>query len=396
MRGLRALPLLMLLSASVAAAQGADCPGGEFLVRGRALIEPLRGGTEAVVLGAGGTVAIASGCEPARATVVPTRRGLRIDARWDRCGPRERVRLRATVSGRACDRLAGILRARGTPPRRVRARRGRCTPGAPRMRCARFLAIAHRGGADLRPENTLPAFAHAVALGADVLEMDVHATADGVVVLLHDDTLDRTTDGRGPVSARAFADLRTLDAGFRFTADGGATFPHRGQGIRIPSLEEVLAALPGLPVSIEIKQYAPSIVDPVLEVLRRTGATSRAVLVSFDAATIAEVRTKAPPELLTGMSLGETFAFAALDAAEEAGYAPPSPVVQIPDFLVTPAAVARANRFGVVMQVWTVDDRAGMDTLLGLGVHGVMSNDPAVLRAAVDQAIGRPQAAPAR
>jgi glycerophosphoryl diester phosphodiesterase len=261
-----------------------------------------------------------------------------------------------------------------------------CGAGESLLRCGRFLNVAHRGGAALRPENTLPAFAHAAALGADVLEMDVQATADGVVVLMHDPTVDRTTDGAGPVSSFTVAALRQLDAGWDFTPDGGTTFPLRGQGIRVPTLEQVLTAFPDHPTSIEIKQYRPSIVDAVLDVLRRTGAASRAVVVSFDDATVAELRAKAPPALLTGMSLGETVAFAGLPPEAEESYVAPAPVVQIPKYLVTPAVAVRAERMGLVLQVWTVDDRPGMDALLDLGVAGVMSNDPALVAAALAEA----------
>src|SRR5687768_14873397 len=101
------------------------------------------------------------------------------------------------------------------------------------------MLVAHRGGAGLKPENTLAAFLDADALWqADMIELDVHATADGHCVVIHDPTVDRTTNGSGAVAAMTLAELQSLDAGYRFTADGGRSFPMRGQGIRVPTIED--------------------------------------------------------------------------------------------------------------------------------------------------------------
>ncbi len=118
-----------------------------------------------------------------------------------------------------------------------------CDDPAHFFQCTRPLNMAHRGGSRLAPENTLAAFEHATSLGVDVLEMDLRSSADGVVVAMHDDGVDRTTDGTGPVTGLTLADLKALDAGYRFSRDGGATFPHRGQGVSIPTLDEVLTAV---------------------------------------------------------------------------------------------------------------------------------------------------------
>jgi glycerophosphoryl diester phosphodiesterase len=360
----------------LAEASHAACPPGRFLLRGGPVLGAQAAG-DALVLAPGGNVSLASGCEAVTAAEVVDRpRGLRVRVQWPRCGAVENVELKARFGGKDCGRVRGTLRADGLR-RRIRGRREACTSSD--QRCLRFANIAHRGGADLRPENTLAAFEHAVALGADVLEMDVHATADGVVVLHHDATVDRTTDGTGPIAMKTLAEVRALDAGHRFTPDRGATFPFRGQGIVVPTLEEVLTAFPDMPVSIEIKQYAPSIVGLVLDVLARTGAAGRAIVVSFDQATMDAVRAAAPAELLTGMSIPEMQAFGGLDAAGEATYVPPAPVAQLPYQSVSPAIMARAERFGIVVQVWTVNDAGDMRTMLGLGVHGVMTNDPATL-----------------
>ena len=130
-----------------------------------------------------------------------------------------------------------------------------------------MLSSAHRGGSLLAPEETMEAFQNAVALGADVLEIDVRSTSDGVLVLNHDPVVDRTTDGTGNVIGLTWAQLQELDAGYTFTTDDGATFPYRGVGVKIARLDEVLAAFPDSLFSIEIKQQSPSIIQPVLDMI---------------------------------------------------------------------------------------------------------------------------------
>lgn len=253
-----------------------------------------------------------------------------------------------------------------------------CAPADHLLLCGAPLLIAHRGGGDLRPEATLPAYAHATELGADILEVDVHTTADGHVVCLHDATVDRTTDGTGAVHGLTLAEVRALDAGYRFSDDGGETFPYRGQGITIPTLEEVLAAHPTAWLSIEIKQTEPDIVADVIAVLDANDAASRVVLVSFDDDVVAAIRAMRP-DIVTGMSAGEMSVFAFLRPGQEATYVPPTTIAQLPHALVTPAVIERATRYGVRLHVWTVNERATMESLLDLGVHGIMTDDPALL-----------------
>ena len=123
--------------------------------------------------------------------------------------------------------------------------------------------FAHRGGAKIAPENTLEGFREGLRVGAGVLELDVHATADGTVVVHHDEKVDRTTDGSGAIREMTLADVRRLDAGYRFTPDGGRTYPYRGEGVRIPTMEEVYREFADVPINVEIKGKRPGIEEAV-------------------------------------------------------------------------------------------------------------------------------------
>lgn len=241
--------------------------------------------------------------------------------------------------------------------------------------------FGHRGAAGVAPENTLPSFALAVALGATHLELDVHATADGEIVVLHDALLDRTTDGSGPVSSRSRAEVAALDAGYRFTGDG-RSYPYRGQGVRIPTLQEVLREFPRHPLNIEIKQGEPPIVEAVLDVLRRAQSLDRVLLAAEQDAIMAAIRAAVGDRVPTGMAVGDAVEFFdRLRRDDWAGYEPPGRALQIPPAygdleLVTPASVAAAHDVGLEVHVWTIDDPAEIERLFDLGVDGVMSDLP--------------------
>jgi glycerophosphoryl diester phosphodiesterase len=231
------------------------------------------------------------------------------------------------------------------------------------------------------PENTLEAFAAGLAAGADRLELDVHATADGHVVVLHDETLDRTTDGSGPVCARPLAEVQALDAGHGFRAPDGS-HPHRGRGIRIPTLAELLERVPDVPLNIEIKQERPAIEAAVLDVLDRHGARPRTLLAAEQGTIMDRIRVAAP-DVLTGFSAPEVadFVFRVRDG-RLAGYRPRGAALQVPPAhqgipIVTPETVAAAHALGLEVHVWTINDEAEMERLLDLGVDAIMTDFPA-------------------
>ena len=154
----------------------------------------------------------------------------------------------------------------------------------------------HRGGANVWPENTVMAFTNAAAQWSTIIiECDARLTSDGEVVLLHDTTVDRTTDGSGAIASMTLAQAQTLDAAYDFTLDGGLTYPYRGQGITIPTLTEALAALPNSRFEIELKtEPGITIANAVVKKITGAGAQERVLLASFDAAIMAQVRVLAP------------------------------------------------------------------------------------------------------
>ena len=152
---------------------------------------------------------------------------------------------------------------------------------------------AHRGGAGVRPENTQAAFDHAVGLGCSFLELDVHVTRDGVPVVIHDATVDRTTDGSGAVAGLSAAETAELDAGYRFSEDG-RSFPFRGKGIRIPTLEEVFARYPKSWISVDLKASGTHLPAAVAELIRRFEREQRTVVGSFSCRAAAAFRKLSP------------------------------------------------------------------------------------------------------
>lgn len=243
------------------------------------------------------------------------------------------------------------------------------------------LVMAHQGGDGLRPGDTLAAFRHAAALGVDVLEMDVHATADGVLVLMHDATVDRTTNGHGEIRAMTLAEIKQLDAGYRWSPDGGQTFPFRGQGITVPTLEEVFQTFPDYRMNIEIKQTDPPIAGALCDLIRAYHMESRVLVASFHATAMDAFRA-ACPEVATSMHEDEIRPLYFLARAGLSNrYRPAAQAVQVPERwgnipVLVPSFVRGAQRRGVQVHAWTINDPADMERLLALGVDGIITDYP--------------------
>jgi glycerophosphoryl diester phosphodiesterase len=194
------------------------------------------------------------------------------------------------------------------------------------------LFSAHRGGSALAPENTLVAFEKGLSYGADALELDVHPTRDGEIVVFHDDTLDRTTDGSGRVSALTLDDLRQFDAAYRFTPDSGATYPYRGQGVTIPTLAEVYARFPTTRVNIEIKGDIPGVEIQLWRVIQEARAEDRTLVAGFLAAPLLRFRALSQGRVATSGSMPEVRAFVLAAYARATRFLRPAyDALQIPE-----------------------------------------------------------------
>ena len=253
-------------------------------------------------------------------------------------------------------------------------------PGSP------VRVIGHRGAAAAAPENTLPSFRHAVSVGADGVELDLHCSACGRLVVIHDDTLERTTDGEGPVETRDLDSLRALDAGFRYTPDGGRSFPFRGRDVRIPTLEEALEATGDLAVVAEVKSVRAG--RALAEWLPTAGDRDRILVGGFSLDAVEPARRRArwgcayTDELRRYVLLGKVglarFAVPDVDA------------VMVPerrDFVrvVTPRFVDRAHDDGLGVFVWTVNRPGAVRRLLDWGVDGLVTDVPGRVRRILDE-----------
>ncbi len=271
----------------------------------------------------------------------------------------------------------------------------------------RVIAYAHQGGAKEAPSSTLYAIGRAVAHGATAIELDVHATADGELVVCHDPTLDRTTDGAGPIASRTLAEIAELDNAYWFVPGEDAcrgrpesAYPLRGRaatdpGLRVATLRDVLEHFPGLVLNLDIKRTAPQVApyeEALARLLRDHGRTDDVIVASFhDRATDAFARHA--PEIATSAGRRAVRAFTLAHWARRR----PDPSIarhaalQVPARVLNKAVVDRryvegAHRLGLAVHVWTVDEEREMERLVALGVDGVISDRPSVLAKVLERA----------
>lgn len=238
--------------------------------------------------------------------------------------------------------------------------------------------FAHRGGSALGPENTVAAFDLGMRAGADGLELDVHLSADGVPVVHHDATLDRTTSASGLVVVRTAAELARVDAGYRFASRGA--FPFRGQGVGIPTLIDVLRAYPDVPVIVEMKVDSPDLGEAVARVVRAAAAADRVCAAGFGARSAAAARAALPEMACSAnrpearLAVYRALAGWPVRRARYGGYQVPERTSLLR--VVSPRFVRYAHEADVKVQVWTVDEEADMRRLLSWGVDGLISDRP--------------------
>jgi glycerophosphoryl diester phosphodiesterase len=255
----------------------------------------------------------------------------------------------------------------------------------------RPLVFAHRGGAKLAPENTLPAIDNGIALGAEGLEIDVQLSAEGIPVVIHDTTLDRTTDRVGPVNAFTAAELGRVDAGYRFEVDG--QHPFRGQGIGVPLLDDVLSRHPNTRVIVEMKGDRPELARAVAASIRKANAVDRTCVGSFYQGAIDAIRAEYP-EVTTSASQSEARwtlhrAWVRWPWVSARPYA----AFQVPEYagrlrVVSPAFIRQVHKQGHVLQVWVVNERDDIRRLLDWGVDGIISDRPDIAVATRDAWLG--------
>jgi len=246
----------------------------------------------------------------------------------------------------------------------------------------RTLVFAHRGGAALWPENTLTAFAGAWELGVDVLEMDVHVTADGVPVVIHDRSVDRTTDGSGLVGSFTLAELKQLDAAYYFSPlDDPGKFQLRGTGVTIPTLQEVFEAFPAAHMVVESKETDIAAAEIILKLVQEYKRADRTLLASFSHRVLNYFRGH-DPQVATHASQPEVTRFVVASWLFAAGLVTPAyESLVVPPWhgripVLTRRFATAASKKNLFVAAWTVNDKDEMLRLMEMGVHGLITDQP--------------------
>ena len=246
------------------------------------------------------------------------------------------------------------------------------------LESSRPLVFAHRGGCALGPENTLAAFDLGMAAGADGLELDVHLSRDGVVVVHHDDTLDRTTDGTGTLASHTAAELARVDAGCRFVA--GGAHPFRNQSVGVPTLGEVLRRYPATRIIIEMKVDTSAMGEAVALEVRKAGAAERVCAAGFGCRSAAAARAALPEMAASAchteaqIAVYRSLARWPVRGVRYHAYQVPESAGRIR--VVCPRFIRHSHKANLRVQVWTVDEEADMRRLLAWGADALITNRP--------------------
>ncbi len=243
--------------------------------------------------------------------------------------------------------------------------------------------VAHRGDSAHFPENTLLAFESANAMKVDVIETDVHLSKDGHIVIWHDPTLDRNTNGSGRIEDHTLEELKSFDAGYTFTTDGGKTFPFRGKDVRLCTLKEALTACPTQRFNIDLKSKENAIVDAFISLIYELQAKDRVIAASFHLSNLKLLRQKAP-DIQTSITTLEVLPLLLrqkLHVLSQRQTKNSSVIFQIPVQqwgikVVTPSFVSTMHKRGCIIQVWTINEEDEMRRLFKMGVDSVMTDKP--------------------
>ena len=249
------------------------------------------------------------------------------------------------------------------------------------QRWASPVAIAHRGSRFLWPENTMPAFQGVFDLGFRHIETDLHITSDGTLVCLHDDTVDRTTDGSGDVQSLSLTDLKQLDAGYRH-ADRTGLYPFRGQGVQIPTFEELLKSFPDVSVIADMK--TDGVEEPLAGLIEDLGLHDRLIVGSFSDERLDRFRELSHSGVPTSTGAAEARLWVLMSRLGRTGPDGAS-ALQLPTQIrgvrvVDDKLVKAAHESGLQVHVWTVNDPQEMTRLLDIGVDGLITDRPDLLK----------------
>lgn len=257
------------------------------------------------------------------------------------------------------------------------------------------IRFAHRGSSILWPENTMIAFQGAVDLGYYYIETDVHLTRDGIIVVLHDDRLERVTNGHGLVKDWRWDDLRKLDAAYNFNPEAG--FPFRNQGFHIPSIEEAMTSFPGVMFNIDLKQ--PGMEQVMADFIRRHGFEERVLIASFYDRPIRRFRKISGNSVATSIARLEAIAFWGWSRLKKSlkitADALQVPLSMLGITVVDKKMVQAAHAIGMHVHVWTINEPAEMHRMLEIGVDGIITDRPDLLNVVLtERGIFTPQETP--
>ncbi len=249
---------------------------------------------------------------------------------------------------------------------------------------AAVMVYAHMGGDGIWPGDTLYAYDQAVTLGVDAFDMDAHITKDGQIVLIHDENIDRTTNGSGQVDELSLAELKKLDAAYWWSNDGGKTYPYRDKRISIPGLEEVFQKYPQMRYLIEIKLTRTPIARPLCDLIHRYQLQDKVIIASFHDDAMKTFRETCP-DVATSAAKNEVLAFVLLSKIGLSGLISPQyQALQVPFEtsesygipIITPNFIKAAHAKNIRVETWTLDDPELFKTYMDWGLDGVDTDRP--------------------
>ena len=255
------------------------------------------------------------------------------------------------------------------------------------QRLSKPVTIAHQGGNKVYPDESLLAFTNAVDMGLQVLEVDIHRTKDGVLVINHDQTIDRLTDSSGLIREMSWSGLQQVDGAYNWSPDG-LTYPYRGKGVKILSLIAVLDAFPQQVYDIEIKQHDPPLENDLCDLLRQYGvAADQVIVAAFSDETLTRFQGVCP-EVATSLPVNQGIILYILSRVGLERLLPLDAVVaQLPRSFSTKLGQLELDRRYInafskgdrQVWVWTVNDSIEMRRMVNMGVHGIITDRPGVL-----------------